>query len=238
VCERIFSTGLFGYREQRESPCSNETDCHRQQRESPRTLVPPRLAARFAHSVRCSAYFVGAATSARPLSVPPAQTVEPADTGGNERGRSLREGGRSKHRRSECNERRGAQRDPRPERAGAFRLFAVIVVAVPFGAFRLFAVIVVAVPFGAFRLFAVIVVAVPFGAFTLFPVAVVALSATIPLSAVAVTEHSRSRRGTKTDHSTRNRTVASVPSASAATRSRSASVAAPSASTITVRSST
>ena len=71
---------------QRESPRSNDWNRDRKQRESPRSLVPPRLAARFAPVGRCSACVVGAATSDRPLSFPPAQTVEPADAGGNERG--------------------------------------------------------------------------------------------------------------------------------------------------------
>ena len=75
---------------------------------------------------------------ARPLSVLPI-AGRPAESGGTERGVHgaprrelgracspgdwLREDGRRKHRRSERSERRGAQRDPRPEPVGAFWLF-------------------------------------------------------------------------------------------------------------------
>jgi len=66
-----------------EVPCSNESERYREQPESPRTLVPPRLAARFAHCVRCSACVAGAATSARPLSFPPVTAGWTVCAGGN-----------------------------------------------------------------------------------------------------------------------------------------------------------
>jgi len=71
------------YREQPESPRGKDWNRHREQPESPRTLVPPRLAARFAHCVRCSACVAGAATSARPLSFPPVTAGWTVCAGGN-----------------------------------------------------------------------------------------------------------------------------------------------------------
>jgi len=107
-----------------------------------RSARAPRCALPSLRSVQCLRRRASPNTS--PLSFPPAQTVEPADVGGNERGWPPREGGRRKHRRREWNERRGAQRGhrapcarllegpsvprcPRPERPGAFTLLVVTV---------------------------------------------------------------------------------------------------------------